>query len=978
MTRLSEDASAVETGSEAGRWGASRSAGASRAKQTPVAGGGRRSEPGRSPTQKGAKADTPIRRQYLEIKARHPDAILFFRLGDFYETFDDDAELCARELEIQLSSKPMGKGLRVPLAGVPVNSVEHHLARLIAKGYRVAICEQLEDARTTKGLVARGVVRVVSPGTALEPALLEAGQGQWCAALALAESGDGVRAGIAAIDLSTGQFRVCELAGGGGTQGALDPEAARRVAGAELARLGVRELLLAEEAPPVVEGLTDQAAGAPTLTPRPQRTFDATRGSHSLRERFALSEIEGLGLAGKDAALAAVGGLLDYLGAAQPETVLGGGLRHLERPQLYQPEASMQLDAATERALGLFSDGRSASAPRGKGESSLLALLDRCRSAAGKRLLREWLQRPLLDLELIEERLERVALLTADSVLRARLGRGQEAVPDLERLLGRVSAGLARPPELARLGAGLEAAAGLAGTLREAIGSSAQGESAAVVERIVAELPPCAEAAGSIAALIGDEPPVSFEEGGVLRAGVDAELDRLRAQLRAGRAAIAALEQREREATGIANLKAGFHRTFGYYLEVSSSHQKRVPPEWERRQTLAGGERYVTEELRGHERTVLTARDGLAARERELFQALCRELSGQAEAVRALATGAARLDVALALAESAAAGGWCRPTLDHSDTLTIREGRHAVVEAALGAGVFVPNDAQLRGEAEQVLLITGPNMAGKSTYLRQTALIVLLAQIGSFVPAAEARVGLVDRIFARVGAQDDLAAGQSTFMVEMLETAAICAAATQRSLLVLDEIGRGTSTYDGLAIAQALLEHLVAGVLRGPRTLFATHFHELAALAGRHERIVNYTVAVAEHPDLQDESGVARGGIEFLYRIVPGAADRSYGVHVARMAGLPALLVARAEQILAQLEGDSSAGPETVIQTELFAAAPAGPPPLTRDLATVDVDNLTPLEALGALHTLRERARRDLQESAEPRSGHFVEEGGRS
>ncbi len=1014
MTTRSRDASRIASAAQAGASAASESAseagslragslGAEAAAAAPAP----PSKSSKAKQQPRAKGDTPVRRQYLEIKARHPDAILFFRLGDFYETFDDDAELCARELEIQLSSKPMGKGLRVPLAGVPVHAVEHHLTRLIAKGHRVAICEQLEDAKATKGLVARGVVRVVSPGTALEPALLEAGTGQWCAALALEEGaggakGTGVRAGIAAIDLSTGQFRVCELGAGLDVSraintgamdaGARQEGAVRRAAGAELARLGVRELLLPEDAAPVVEGLTDQGAAAPSLTSRAARTFDAGRGAAALRAHFGLSDVEGLGLAGKEALLAAVAALLDYLGAAQPETVLGGGLRHLERPRLYQPEAAMQLDAATERALGLFGDGRAATK-----EASLLALLDRCRSAAGKRLLREWLQRPLLDLAAIEDRLDRVALLNGAPLLRARLGRRMEAVPDLERLLGRVSVGLARPPELARLGAGLEAAAGLAALFGELPGTTEAGaaepgaaqtdaaepggaDATSAPWRIVAELPPCREAAESIAALISDDPPATFEEGGVVRAGVDAELDRLRAQLRTGRAAIASLEQREREATGIANLKIGFHRTFGYYLEVSRSQQKRVPPEWERRQTLAGGERYVTEELRGHERTVLAAREGLATRERDLFQALCRELSGQAEPVRALASGAARLDVALALADSAAAGGWCRPVLDHSDRLTIRAGRHAVVEAALGAGVFVPNDTELRGEAEQLLLITGPNMAGKSTYLRQTALIVLLAQIGSYVPAEEAQLGLVDRIFARVGAQDDLVAGQSTFMVEMLETAAICAAATERSLLVLDEIGRGTSTYDGLAIAQALLEHLVSGAVRGPRTLFATHFHELTALAGRHERVVNYTVAVAETgAERGAETGSGggstsgRGGepgdgapaIEFLYRIVPGGADRSYGLHVARMAGLPSPLVARAEQILAQLEGDSVTGGEMVIQAGLFPAPPRAaapdPPPLTRDLAAVDVDNLTPLEALGALHTLRERARRDMR-----------------
>ena len=572
----------------------------------------------------------------------------------------------------------------------------------------------------------------------------------------------------------------------------------------------------------------------------------------------------------------------------------------------------------------------------------------------GRRRLRRRLERPLRDLERIDRRLDGVEFLVRAPLLRERLGRALAAVPDLERLLARVSAGLAAPPELAALGCGLTAAAELADLLAAeraagaGDGPAAGAGPAAAAERFGAGLARCDEAEAAIRDGLEAAPAAGFEEGGVLRAGVDRDLDALGERLRAGLAAIADLERRERARSGIAGLKVGYHRTFGYYLEVSARDRDRAPPDYERRQTLAHGERFVTAELRRLEGEALAARAALAQRARALFEDLRRRVAGSAAAIRTLAAGVARLDVARALALTAAERGYCRPRLDRSDGLTIREGRHPVVEAALPPGGFVPNDLHLRGEGEQVLVLTGPNMAGKSTYLRQAALIVLLAQCGSFVPAAEARIGLVDRIFTRVGAQDDLAAGQSTFLVEMLETAAILAAATPRSLVVLDEIGRGTSTYDGLAIARAVLEHLSGAAERfagrGPRTLFATHYHELTALAGERERVANATVLV------QDEGG----RIRFLHRIVPGAADRSYGIHVAELAGLPPALIARARALLAALEGTPRAG----------APAPPAPEPpgacaseLVEELVALDVDALTPLEAIGALYALRERAR---------------------
>ena len=970
-----------------------------------------------------------IRRQYLDLKARHPDAILFFRLGDFYETFDDDAELVSQTLGITLTSKPMGQGLRVPLAGVPVLSVEGHLARLIAAGHRVAIAEQLEEPGARggagKGLVRRGIVRVVSPGTALEPSLLEAGRNAYCAAISIVgPSGAGLaRAGVALADLSTGELRGCELE-------AADAGAARAAALAELERLGARELLLPlepESGPAVAGGGPSAAAAAAaaadadeappwTLTPRPRDRFAAGRGAALLRARFGVADVQGLGLAGRPALLGALGALLDYLGEGQgdpgpaagggdPGSVLGGvgggvgngavggvvggdpggvgggvgggvvssgdRLAHLGRPQIYDPSATMRLDAATRRALDIFP------APGG-GSGSLLALLDRCRTAAGRRLLRARLERPLIALAPIEARQARVALLHEAALLRARLRQRLAEVPDLERLLGRVATGLATPPELAALGRGLDAAAALAEPIEEeeeeeeqeaAAGEGPRDAARAALLRGIRESLPQAEAAaGAIAAALAPEPELFADARGdgaaeVLRPGYDAEVDALRLRRREGRRALAALEAEERRRTGVAALKVGFHRSFGYYIELGRSHAAAAPPDWERRQTLAGGERYVSPRLRALERELLEARDALALRERELYAALCRRVAAEAAAVRRLAAGVARLDAEAALAEVAAANGWTRPQLDHSALLEIREGRHPLVEAGLGAGRFVPNDVALDGAGTQMLVVTGPNMAGKSTYLRQTALIVLLAQIGGFVPAARARLGLVDRIFARVGAQDEIAAGRSTFMVEMLETAAICSSATPRSLLVLDEIGRGTSTYDGLAIARALLEHLVSG-REGPRTLFATHFHELAALAGEVERVANASVLVGETPDGE--------GLRYLYRIVPGGADRSYGVHVAAMAGLPAPLLARARELLAALESGSDRGGNgngngsgsggagrNGTQPRALPAAIEGSAgePLLRELAALDVDGLTPLEAIGALYALRERAR---------------------
>ena len=982
----------------------------------------------------GDVLSTPVRRQYLEIKARHPDAILFFRLGDFYETFDEDAKLVSRELGVTLTSKPLGKGLRVPLAGVPVASVEGHLARLVAKGHRVAICEQLNAAGeiqdkvpgkdyAAKRLVRRGVVRIVSPGTALEPALLAGGRSNYCAALiALPDSRSRQEAGtrqglsvgywgLAAADLSTGEFHCCEFRG---------PDAAARCA-AELELLAPTELLqpqpmhsvaaTARSKPPQANDAAVPlplarvlAELGPVHTPRPPAQFQPDAAAVGLLAHYRLAAIDGLGLGERPAALAAAGALLAYLQESQ-----AGELAQLERPRLHEPGAYMRLDGPTLRALSLFEDwSGGASTQSGSGSpTTLLGVLDRTRTAAGRRLLRDRLARPLLELGLIEARLDRVQLFRERPLLRVAVREELGAVPDLERLLSRTVAGLAPPPEVVRLGAGLASAARLgqivAKALREVGGGAdrpaGEGTGTAMADPLPAarveelrevfadELCPAAAAQEAITARLEERQGSCVEEGGVLRPGADSACDTFRTKLRAARAAIAELETEERRRSGIANLKIGYHRTFGYYFEVSKSGLALVPSDYERRQTLAGGERFVTPKLRALEAEALEAREALVARERELLAQLRRELGEQAAAVRALARGVARLDVDCALAAVTAERDYTRPCLDRSGVLAIRAGRHPIVEAAASSfgssGLFVPNDIELQaGSAPgppQLLVLTGPNMGGKSTYLRQSALIVLMAQCGSFVPAAAARIGLVDRVFARVGAHDRLAAGQSTFMVEMLESAAILASASERSLLVLDEIGRGTSTYDGLAVAQALLEHLVEfrrdGSGGGPRTLFATHFHELTALAGDYPRVANAHVAVDEgKASFEPERSSATSSetpsaadLRFLYKVQPGAADRSYGLQVAAMAGLPVPLLARAGQLLRTLEAD--AREPASLPAFLRAEPPVGPmagaaADLAEHLAELDIDAITPLEAIAALYALRDQARRALGDAS--------------
>lgn len=885
---------------------------------------------------------TPMRRQYLEQKARAPDAILFFRLGDFYETFDDDAELVAAELGITLTSKLMGGGQRAPLAGVPVAHVESHLARLVARGHRVAICEQLEDPRASRGLVRRGVVRVVSPGTALEPALLEAGEPSACAGLALERRAGEWQLGLAALDLSTGACHALELRAG-------ELAALAAPLAAELPRLGVRELLLGPELDDERWALVGAEVGDLPRRRAERRNsgFGEVEARRLLMQRWGgqlgREPAAALGLEERPAALRALGGALGMAGAALPDESPSAAaprdrLAHLTPPRLLESAARLQWDTSTQRALAIVE--QTSGAASGGAPQTLLQTVDRCASAGGRRWLRSALLAPLLETARIERRLDRIAALREQAALRRAVREAARDAPDLERLLARLSAGLARPAELAALARGLLAAQALA----------ARVAGSEPLKPLAARMSPAPAAAAALAEALVEHPDAAYG-GGVLRAGVDAAVDAAAARRADGRGRLADLEAALREESGIGGLKLGYHRTWGYFIEVSRSQAANAPADWERRQSLRGAERFSEPRLRRLADEIEAAERDLAEAEQACVERLAESLAGEAERIRACAGALARLDAAAGLAELAAEHDWRRPQLDSGAGLLIEGGRHPIVEAAAAPAGFVPNDLQLSADgqgAPQLLLLTGPNMSGKSTYLRQAALIVILAQSGCFVPAETARIGLVDRIFARVGAHDDLAAGRSTFLVEMLETARLLHGAGERSLVLLDEVGRGTSTWDGLAIAQAVAERLVAGP-RGPRTLFATHFQELTALAGESDRVANAAVTAEED---------GSGGLRFLHRVAPGAADRSWGVQVAAMAGLPRPVLERAAQLLTALESGGAAPPLELLPPP--AAAPLDPAVgegLLRELAAADVDGLTPLEAISALYALRDQAR---------------------
>jgi DNA mismatch repair protein MutS len=835
--------------------------------------------------------------QYFAVKAEHPGVLLAMRVGDFYEFYGEDAEIAAAALEITLTGREDGSNGRIPMAGVPFHSVEKYLARLVSSGHRVAICDQLEDPRKAKGLVKRGVTRVLTPGTLLEDSMLRPGQNNFLAALCLGEC----VAGLALLDPSTGEFGVTEVEGDGAAERILQ----------ELARIRPSELLVGPGAEEYGRMAGTALGTAVAELPAPSHE----RAVKTLATHFKTHSLSGFGCEGKPRAVVAAAMILAY---AQRNRL---ALDHVDGLYAYSVDGFMRLDPATRRSLELTQNMAD-----GSRRFTLLETLDETVTAMGARLLRRWIEQPLLDPDAIRSRHDAVARLTEHSMARGDLRDVLRRLNDLERLVSRIAANLAGPRDLAALRQSLQALPSLGEPLRQvAFGRLQELRGALSDHREVADL---------LARSIAEEPPHTVRDEGVIRDGYDVELDALRRAARSGKEYIRDLEQKEREQTGIASLKVGFNSVFGYYLEVPKREIAKVPDGYVRKQTTANAERYITAELKDQEAAVQGAQGKAAELEADIFARVRLQIAERSRELLQTARAVAEIDVLASLAETAVQRGYVRPEIVEEDLLEIDAGRHPVVEAASHG--FVPNATGLGGEeGPRVVILTGPNMSGKSTYLRQNALIVLMAQIGAFVPAVSCRLSICDRIFARIGAKDELALGQSTFMVEMVESANILNHATQRSLVILDEVGRGTSTYDGLAIAWAMIEHL-AGL--GAKTMFATHYHQLNALADGIPAVANYRVAVEELGD----------SVVWTHRVLPGGTDRSYGIHVARMAGVPTDVLRRAQSILTELEEGAPAPTAQVdgggrIQMTLFEVEE---PALVRELKSLDVDRLTPIDAL--------------------------------
>jgi len=850
---------------------------------------------------------SPVRKQYLDIKAQHPDTILFFRLGDFYETFDEDAEVISRELEIVLTSRNVAKGVRVPMAGIPYHAMENYLSRLIERGYHVAICEQVGD-EPIKGLMPREVVRIITPGTIVEPGLLPGDANNYLVAVVLDEKG----AGIAYVDITTGEFAATQLE-------SVNIISAVRT---ELHRLHPAEILLQESLD--LGGNENGFIGF--SSPWPDWRFESGRCEDAILNHFSVASVDGFGLRSMPLAVRAAGGILQYLKETQP-----GALHLLTGLSSYSLEEFMTLDANTRRNLELVETIRGR---RLKG--SLLGVLDHTVTPMGARLLRQWVGRPLLDVDAIRQRQEGIAHFHDDGLRRTEIRQSLKPLNDLERLCNRVVGGTANPRDLVAIRQTLEKLPALRALLPQ--------KSKALSE-VLSSFDLCEKELKLLQSSLADEPPATIQHTGIFRSSYSEELDRVIETSKFARQWMANLEGVERNRLGIKSLKVGYNKVFGYYIEVTKSNVNQVPDEYIRKQTLVNAERYITPEMKDYESQVLNAEEQIHEIELRLFKELCDLLAKSAETMLSTARAVASIDVLADLAEVAAKGGFICPEVVEEDVLEIIDGRHPVVELTLPGGErFVPNDAIFE-DGERIRIITGPNMSGKSTYLRQVALVVLMAQLGSFVPAASARIGLVDRIFTRIGAQDEIHAGQSTFMVEMVETANILHNATNRSLLILDEIGRGTSTYDGVSIAWAVIEYLHNHPDLRSKTLFATHYHELTQLADLLTGVRNYNVAVSE----------ADGQVVFLHKIVPGGADRSYGIHVGQLAGLPRPVVGRAQEILEQLEATSGSAvkinPVTSKQIALFPETN----PLIDELKEIDINTLSPMEALNKLYEWRKK-----------------------
>jgi DNA mismatch repair protein MutS len=866
---------------------------------------------------------TPMMRQYLEIKSGYPDAILFFRMGDFYEMFLDDALTASRILDIALTSRNKGGADEIPFCGVPFHSAAPYIARLVETGYKVAVCEQTEDPRQAKGIVRREVVRVITPGLLIESESLQPEENNFL--LALQRGADDLW-GCAWLDVSTGEFRVTELV-----------DSAAVVS--EATGVNPREVLLSGDLE--LEGLAPELRGflgerILSRTPGWVHERDYTAGL--LCGQFGAASAEALGLSGMPAGLIAAGAALHYLRENRKSA-----LPHLRDIRVYQRSEHLALDAATRRNLEI-----TASMAEGRKSGSLLGCLDRTATAMGARRLKQWLSYPLVEPEPIRRRLDAVEELLDRGDLREELTGRLKGIADLERLNGRIGMASAGGRDLRSLYDSLCHLPGLLESL-----SSLQST---LIDSLRQAIDPLEDLRGLIGRGIVESPPFSLREGGIIAPGYNAELDELRSISSEGKGFIARLEAQEKARTGISTLKIRYNRVFGYSIEVTKSNLASVPPDYVRRQTLANAERFITEELKNYEEKVLGAEERICELEYTLFQELREQVAGAAGRICRTAEGLASLDVLTSLATVADERGYCKPRVDESDVIDIRDGRHPVIEAMNLGERFVPNDTRLDGSENQILMITGPNMAGKSTYMRQVALIVLMAQTGSFVPASEARIGIADRIFTRVGAGDNLARGQSTFMLEMMEAASILKNATPRSLIVMDEIGRGTSTFDGVSIAWACAEYIHDTPACRSRTLFATHYHELTELAVTRERIRNYTVAVREWNDQ----------VIFLRTIIPGGASHSYGIQVARLAGMPADVIERAKEILHNLEsGEFEEGAPRLAKSSRKQPAATSPQfslfetsedQLRQRLKKLNIATLTPLEALNLLDELKRMA----------------------
>jgi len=849
---------------------------------------------------------TPMMQQYQAAKAACPDALLLFRMGDFYELFHDDARTAARLLNLTLTSRDKGEN-PIPMAGFPHHQLESYLAKLIAAGCRAAVCEQVEDPRQAQGLVRREVTRIVTPGTITDDALLDPRESNYLAAIVT-----GAEVGLAWVELSTGRF-----------QAAVMP--AERLSD-ELARVAPSECLLAEDNEPPDSLSSDDVL----VTRRPAWAFGHAAANESLAAHFGTNTLAGFGFEDDDVpAIRAAGAILGYLMETQKTS-----LDHVDRLTPYRPGTTLEIDAATRRSLEITRTMR-----EGRREGSLLEVMDRTVTAMGSRLLADWLANALTDVAAIDARLDAVDELVDDASLLGELRRQLDKVYDVERLLARVTTGRASPRDLQFLGRTLGLLPGVKAKLTSRRSS--------LLTELEGRLDLCPDIRAKLDAALEDDCPLSGRDGGFIRAGHSAELDALRKLATGGKQWIANYQAQEAERTGIASLKVGFNKVFGYYIEVTHAHRDKVPEQYTRRQTVKNAERYVTAELKEYEEKVLTADEKAKDLEQTLFLELRETVAAATRQLKSTADVLAQVDVLSALADLARERRYCRPRIVEEPVLSLVDGRHPVLDVALPAGTFIPNDARLNAEEGTVLLITGPNMAGKSTYIRQVALLTLMAQMGSFVPAREATIGVADRIFARVGASDELSRGQSTFMVEMTETARILNTATPRSLVILDEIGRGTSTYDGISLAWAVVEYLHDQV--GCRTLFATHYHELTDLERSLAAVRNLNVSVHEWQD----------DVVFLHKIVAGSADKSYGIHVARLAGVPRQVLERAKQILGRLEEEHldetgrpklarrrGSRPSGELQLTLFAPEQHR---LVGALRETDLNSLTPLEALNLL-----------------------------